>query len=100
MSLSKNKLRYKDLRWCTRPPAAVFPVSYRYEGLQVGSLQAVLQQLFGRVDVLGDPLHALVQHPRALADLALCGMRATQGEGMISEEVAGRNEMENLEDMV
>lgn len=52
-------------------PAPVFPVSYGDEGLKVGSLQAVLQQLLGRVHVLRDALHALVQHPRALADLAL-----------------------------
>lgn len=52
-------------------PAPVFPVSDGDEGLKVGSLQAILQQLLGRVHVLGDALHALVQHPRALADLAL-----------------------------
>lgn len=57
---------------CVRAlPAPVFPVSYGYEGLQVSSLQAVLQQLLGRVHVLRDALHTLVQHPRALADLAL-----------------------------
>lgn len=55
-------------------PAPIFPVSYGYEGLEVSSLQAVLQQLLGRIDVLWDPLHALVQNPRALADLALGGM--------------------------
>lgn len=45
------------------PPAPIFPVSYRYEGLEVGALQAVLQQLLGGVDVLWDALRALVQHP-------------------------------------
>lgn len=53
------------------PPAPVFPVSDGDEGLEVRSLQTVLQQLLGRVDVLRDALHTLVQHPRALADLAL-----------------------------
>lgn len=52
-------------------PAPVFPVSDGDEGLQVCSLQAVLQQLLCSVHVLRDALHALVQHPRALADLAL-----------------------------
>lgn len=53
------------------PPAPVFPVPYGDQGLQVCSLQTVLQQLLGGVDVLRDALHTLVQHPRALADLAL-----------------------------
>lgn len=53
------------------PPAPVFPVSDGDEGLEVRSLQTVLQQLLGGVDVLRDALHTLVQHPRALADLAL-----------------------------
>lgn len=54
-------------------PAPVFPVSNGNEGLQVCSLQAILQQLLCSIDVLRDALHALVQHPRALADLALGG---------------------------
>lgn len=60
-------------------PAPIFPVSDGDEGLQVCSLQAVLQQLLCSVDVLRDALHALVQHPRALADLAL-GSEAVGGK--------------------
>lgn len=52
-------------------PAPVFPISYGYKGLEVSSLQAVLQQLLGRVNILRDTLDTLVQHPWALADLAL-----------------------------
>lgn len=44
-------------------PAPVFPISYGNEGLKVGSLQAVLQQLLGCIDILRDALHTLVQHP-------------------------------------
>lgn len=54
-------------------PAPVLPVPDGDERLQVSALQAVLQQLLGRVHVLGHTLHALVQHPRALADLTLGG---------------------------
>lgn len=53
------------------PPARVLSVAYGDEGLEVGTLQPVLQQLLGGVDVLRNALHALVQHPGALADLAL-----------------------------
>lgn len=59
-------------------PARVLTVPYGDEGLQIRPLQAVLQQLLGGVDVLRDALHALVQHPRALADLAL-GSEAVDG---------------------
>lgn len=62
-------------------PAPVFPVSDGYEGLKVSSLQAVLQQLLGCIDVLGHALHALVQHPRTLADLALGGLEGIGGRG-------------------
>lgn len=61
------------------PPAPVFPVPYGDEGLEVCPLQTVLQQLLGSVDVLRDALHTLVQHPRALADLAL--QREAAGRG-------------------
>lgn len=60
-------------------PAPVLTVPYGDEGLQICSLKAVLQQLLGGVDVLRDALHALVQHPRAFADLAL-GSEAVEGE--------------------
>lgn len=52
-------------------PAPVVTFSNGDESLQVCSLKAVLQQLLRGVDVLRDALHALVQHPRALPDLAL-----------------------------
>lgn len=61
-------------------PAPVLTVSYGDKGLQVCSLQAILQQLLCGVDVLRDALHALVQHPRALADLAL-GSKAVGRNG-------------------
>lgn len=77
------------------PPAPVLPVPYGDEGLQVRPLQAVLQQLLGGVDVLRDALHTLVQHPRALADLALQreargGRGGGHGLGSNDGELGGR----------
>lgn len=76
-------------------PAPILPVTDGDERLQVRALQAVLQQLLGRVHVLGHALHALVQHPRALADLALgggdsrSGCSVLEGRGTITEERSG-----------
>lgn len=53
------------------PPAPILSVSYGYEGLEVSSLQAILQQFLGCINILRDTLYTLVQHPRALVDLAL-----------------------------
>lgn len=73
------------------PPAPVFPVPYGNEGLEVGSLQTVLQQLLGGVDVLRDALHTFVQHPRALADLALKRLGGGEyGLGSNDGELGGR----------
>lgn len=44
-------------------PAPIFAVSYGYEGLEVRSLQTVLQQLLGSVDVLWYTFYTLVQYP-------------------------------------
>lgn len=70
-------------------PAPIFPFSYGYQGFKVGSLQAVLQQLFSCINILRDALHTLMQHPWALADLALGGMQETEEDGMSSEEMMG-----------
>lgn len=67
------------------PPAPVFPVPYGDEGLEVCSLQTVLQQLLGGVDILWDALHTLVQHPRALADLALQRERGVVGGARVGK---------------
>lgn len=60
-------------RSCNDLPASILSVSYGYERLEVGSLQAILKQLLGCIDILWDTFHTLVQYPWALADLALDG---------------------------
>lgn len=67
----KYPLSFTDLCMCKESiavflhalPAPIFSVSYGYEGLKVSSLQAILQQLLGCINILRDALHTLVQHP-------------------------------------
>lgn len=55
---------YNHLHLLVRaPPAAILSVSYGYERLEAGSLQTILKQLLGCVDILWDAFHTLMQYP-------------------------------------